>query len=96
MYYKRIIDTHLQEWATSTDRMPILLRGALQIGKSTAVRHLAEQFEHYVEVNFEFKPDFIGLFKKDLDVKRIIEEIEVIANTPIEAGKTLLFLDEVK
>ena len=96
MYYKRIIDTHLQEWATSTDRMPILLRGALQIGKSTAVRHLSEQFEHYVEVNFEFKPDFIGLFEKDLDVKRIIEEIEIMVNTPIEAGKTLLFLDEIQ
>lgn len=47
MYYSRIIDNHLTEWAQREKHKPLLLRGARQIGKSTAVRHLAEHFERY-------------------------------------------------
>ena len=38
MYYKRIIDKYLSEWASRDTRKPILLRGARQVGKSSAVR----------------------------------------------------------
>lgn len=41
MYYKRIIDKYLSEWASRETRKPILLRGARQVGKSSAVRHEA-------------------------------------------------------
>ena len=40
MYYERIIDRHLKEWAERPVHKPVLLRGARQVGKSTAVRHL--------------------------------------------------------
>lgn len=46
MYYKRIIDKYLSEWAERNERKPLLLRGARQVGKSTAVRHLGELFEY--------------------------------------------------
>lgn len=39
-YNKRYIDKELQNWAKQTDRKPLLLRGARQVGKTTAVRHL--------------------------------------------------------
>ena len=39
MYYERIIDRHLKEWAERPVHKPVLLRGARQVGKSTAVRH---------------------------------------------------------
>ena len=41
-YNKRYIDKELQNWAKQTDRKPLLLRGARQVGKTTAVRHLSE------------------------------------------------------
>ena len=41
MYYKRIIDKYLSEWASRETRKPILLRGARQVGKSSAVLHEA-------------------------------------------------------
>lgn len=44
MYYKRIVDKYLEEWMNDEERKPLLLRGARQVGKSTAVRHLAEKF----------------------------------------------------
>ena len=53
MYYPRFIDSYLSEWASRKTHKPLLLRGARQVGKSTAVHHLAEGFESFVEINFE-------------------------------------------
>ena len=38
-YYKRKIDEELKSWASSNDRKPLLLRGARQVGKTSAVKH---------------------------------------------------------
>ena len=96
MYYERIIDRHLSEWAARPVHKPVLLRGARQVGKSTAVRHLGESFKYFVEINLEKQPDYIGLFKKDLDVKRIVPQMAAMCGTPIIANETLLFIDEIQ
>ena len=51
MYLKRTIDNYLKEWAEDSEHKPLLLRGARQIGKTTAIRHLAESFESFIEIN---------------------------------------------
>lgn len=96
MYYNRIIDSYLQEWASRDVHKPILLRGARQVGKSTAVRHLGEQFHNYVEINLEKQPNYKALFKTDLNAKRIITQLSAICGQKIEPGKTLLFIDEIQ
>ena len=96
MYYERIIDQHLSEWAARPVHKPVLLRGARQVGKSTAVRHLGESFKYFVEINLEKQPDYIELFKKDLDVKRIVPQMAAMCGTPIIANETLLFIDEIQ
>lgn len=96
MYYNRIIDTHLAEWATRTTHKPLLLRGARQVGKSTAVRHLGERFTSYVEINFEKQPEYKALFQNNLEVSRIISQMAAMYGQPIHAGQTLLFLDEIQ
>ncbi len=96
MYYERIIDHYLAEWANRPVHKPILLRGARQVGKSTAVQHLGEQFKYYVEINLEKQPDYIELLKKDLDVKRIVPQMAAMCGTPIVAKETLLFIDEIQ
>ena len=96
MYYNRIIDLYLSEWASRSIHKPVLLRGARQVGKSTAVRHLGERFKYFVEINLEKQPDYKALFKPNLDVKRIVPEIAAMHGTPIVAGQTLLFIDEIQ
>lgn len=97
MYYPRLIDSYLAEWASRETHKPLLLRGARQVGKSTAVRHLAERFESYVEINFEKQASYIPLFQvKDIDVNKIVSQIAAMAGKRIVPGKTLLFLDEVQ
>ncbi|MCM1310776.1 MAG: AAA family ATPase [Bacteroides sp.] len=96
MYYPRLIDKYLEQWRLDEDHKPLLLRGARQVGKSTAVRQLASKFKNFVEVNFEKNPEFRTIFDVNLDVDRIIKEIGALADAEIVAGKTLLFLDEIQ
>lgn len=96
MYLKRLIDGYLIQWAQRKDHKPLLLRGARQVGKSTAVRHLGETFDNFVEINFEKQPEYKKVFQSDLVVSRIISEISAMCATPLEPGKTLLFLDEIQ
>lgn len=96
MYLKRTIDQHLALWADEPTRKPLLLRGARQIGKTTAVRHLAERFESFIEINFEDDTSFHTLFDGDFDIPQILATIELRKQVKIVPGKTLLFLDEIQ
>ena len=96
MYIERSIDQALLEWKDRAPRKPLLLRGARQIGKSTAVRHLGEQFDYYIEANFEKNLSLKSLFTSNLSVKDIAAAIGTLYNTPIVEGKTLLFFDEIQ
>ena len=95
-YYKRNIDDKLLEWKESPRRKPLLIRGARQVGKSTAVRHLGKGFKYFVEVNLESQPSIRQLFTKDIDVHRTCEAISATLGIPVVAGKTLLFIDEIQ
>lgn len=96
MYCKRLIDNYLSEWASRDTHKPVLLRGARQVGKSTAVKELSKKFDSFVEINFEKQPKYKILFDDDLDVKRIVPQISAIYGTSIKPGQTLLFLDEIQ
>ena len=96
MYYERIIDQFLSEWAARPSHKPVLLRGARQVGKSTAVGHLGEQFKYFVEINLEKQSEYKVLFQSNLDVKRIVPQMAAIHGTPIIPGQTLLFIDEIQ
>ncbi len=95
-YYNRLIDIHLREWVVQQGRKPLLLRGARQVGKSSAVRQLATQFEFFVEANFEETAMLSAVFNGDLTPQTLIADLQAIFKIPIIPGKTLLFFDEVQ
>lgn len=95
-HISREIDQVLLDWKNQTDRKPLLLRGARQVGKSTAVQHLAKEFDHFVEVDFEQQIEIHAFFKGNLDPKTLCDNLSLYFNTPIIAGKTLLFFDEIQ
>ena len=95
-YYKRYIDEKLLEWKESPRRKPLLIRGARQVGKSTAVRELARQFRYFVEVNLEKQPDLLQLFPANINVKATCEKLSGSLSIPIVPGETLLFIDEIQ
>ena len=82
MYFNRLIDKYLIEWKKSTERKPLLLRGARQVGKSSSVRHLATLFENFLEINFEKKENFSTkqVFERTSNPKQICDELSMIYN----------------
>lgn len=96
MYHKRLIDNHLTQWKDDPFRKPLVLRGARQVGKSSAVRNLATQFSHFVEINFEETPQLNSIFMPDLNPVRILDSLSIFLGQRIIPGQTLLFFDEIQ
>ena len=63
-YFTRQIDKYLAEWKDDRYRKPLLVRGARQIGKSSAVRNFGKSFKYFVEINLEREQDLKELFGK--------------------------------
>jgi predicted AAA+ superfamily ATPase len=95
-YYKRDIEQELLTWKEDTQRQPLLIRGARQVGKSSLVRHFGKQFRYFIEVNFEMDKSVSTVFSGNLHPKPICEQLSVLYDTPIIAGETLLFFDEIQ
>jgi predicted AAA+ superfamily ATPase len=98
-YLHRKIDDELLRWKNTEHRKVILLRGARQVGKSSAVYELGKTFEYFVEVNLERddkEKNVKDVFEQGLDVKRICKNLSAIYDTPIIPQKTLLFIDEIQ
>ena len=95
-YFDRIIDKYLLDWKVEEDRKPLLLRGARQVGKSSAVKNLGQSFKYFAELNFEKQKAAINFFTGDIDAKLIANKIANYINVPVVPGQTLLFLDEIQ
>lgn len=93
---KRIIDHFLLEWKDSSNRKPLLLRGARQVGKTHTVRELGKQFPHFIEINLEINVAARAIFEKDPDAQRIVRQLAELVQEKIVPGSTLLFLDEIQ
>jgi predicted AAA+ superfamily ATPase len=96
MYIERKIDVELVEWMRKPSRKPLLVRGARQVGKSTAIRNFSKHFDHFIEINFDEQPLYQQLFSKTSDVHDVLEQLAIITQTEIIEGKTLVFLDEIQ
>lgn len=95
-YFRRKLDDSLRAWAETSPRKPLLLRGARQTGKTSAVRVLAQRFQAFAEINFERTPEVGRLFEGDLDIVSICQALELRTGVRLEDGKSLLFLDEIQ
>ena len=96
MYIQRKIDDELLTWQRSSSRKPLLIRGARQVGKSTAARNLSKQFDYFIEINFDEQPEYQNLFANTSDIGDLIEQLAIITQTKIIEGRTLVFLDEIQ
>lgn len=88
--------TVLLGWKSRSNRKPLVMRGARQVGKSHLVQDFGQSyFENFIEINFDEAPEKSELFSSS-DLERVLELISIDADQPIVAGKTLIFLDEIQ
>lgn len=87
----------LSAWKERSDRKPLILQGARQIGKTTIVRQFgASSYPFFAEFNFEKNKELRGLFAVTKDVERLLMELANYTDVPLRPGHTLLFFDEVQ
>ena len=94
---RREIYDDLLKWKKSNDRKPLLLQGVRQCGKTYILKEFGkENYEDVAYFTFEKNPSLHVIFQKDLDPKRLLNELSVMRDKKIEPGKTLLILDEIQ
>lgn len=95
-FWRKTLDD-LRAWAASPYRRSLILRGARQVGKTTAVRLFAADFDTFIELNLERESDR-DLFFSGTEVQKILNNIKIAKNIGDTRGKTLLFIfmDEPK
>lgn len=91
----RNIITLFRTWAATKERKPLILRGARQVGKTTAVELFAGEFEVFIHLNLEKSEDGAH-FKRGLSVGDILQSVCLAKKVRFIPGRTLLFLDEIQ
>lgn len=95
---KRKIDDFLCSWKKLEDHLPLIVRGARQIGKTEAIERFGRNnYKNFVEINFILQPEYQQIFADGFDVDRIVKNITLInPESTFEPGKTLIFFDEIQ
>lgn len=87
----------LRSWKNSTDRKPLIIQGARQVGKTYLMKQFgAEEFRHVAYFNFESQPSLARIFEKDLSPQSIIESLKLLSDASIEPENTLIIFDEIQ
>ena len=93
--FNRLIIKKLELWTQKRNRKPLILRGARQVGKTTAINIFSTQFDQYIYLNLELSSDR-ELFEKKYSIKELILAIFFLKEKQRGSGKTLIFIDEIQ
>ena len=97
MYIRRKIDQFLQEWKSNPDRLPLIVKGARQIGKTESVLHFAESYENVVYLNFVTDEKFKKIVRDSYKPEDIVKNITLLDSTKrFIPHKTLIIFDEIQ
>lgn len=84
-------------WKNKSTRKPLIVRGARQVGKTWLLKEFGRtQYRQCVYVNFENAITLQDMFLKDFDINRIIQTLQIYAQTRITPEDTLIVFDEVQ
>jgi predicted AAA+ superfamily ATPase len=87
----------LADWKKSTNRKPLIVQGARQVGKTYLIRAFGEkEYSNFISLNFEQDKKIYSLFEKSLSPETIIENISLYIGKQIIPEDTLLFFDEIQ
>ena len=95
---KRKIYDYLIEWKhLGKNKMPLVLYGARQVGKTYIVSEFGrEEYQNMVYVNFEKDEKIIPYFEESISPENIIKTLENFYNVQIVPAQTLIFFDEIQ
>ncbi len=97
MRIEREIIDQFKTWKDASNRKPILLKGARQIGKTWAMETFGKEcFKYCVKFDFDKQPEVKSVFQATKDPNRLVKELTLYCDQPIIAGETLMIFDEIQ
>ncbi|MEA4936563.1 MAG: AAA family ATPase [Paludibacter sp.] len=93
--FERSISHDLMEWKNSSNRKPLVLRGARQVGKTTIIHHFSKSFEQYIYLNLERNEDKF-VFTNKQSINEMVDAIFFLKNKSRQIQDTLIFIDEIQ
>lgn len=94
---KRKIQIKLENWYKSEHKKALMINGARQVGKTTAVREFAKKYySHFVEINFVKNPEAKIAFDGELSTATIRANLSALGYGKFKEGNTLVFFDEIQ
>ena len=97
MYIRRKMDAFLEEWKSDPARLPLIIRGARQVGKTESVLHFAKSYENVVYLNFVTDEKFRKITQDGYEPENIIKNITLIdSSKKFVPHRTLIIFDEIQ
>lgn len=95
---RRKIDQYLSDWKEQENRMPLIVKGARQVGKTASIMKFAlDNYKNVIAVNFVLQQKFKAIFGDGYDVDDIVRNMSLIdPSLQFVPGKTLIFFDEMQ
>ena len=95
---KRKIEAQLLAWKNQTaDRLPLIVNGARQVGKTYILRKFGEeQFNNVVYINLETNLTIASYFNENIQPERLLRYLEASTGERIIPGETLIIFDEIQ
>ena len=94
---KRKIYDSLVNWKNKSGRMPLIVNGARQVGKSYILQEFGrKEFENYIIVNLETDKALARKFDENLIPATIVQYLESAHSQRIIPEKTLIIFDEIQ
>lgn len=95
---KRKIESQLQRWKeVRAGRMPLIVNGARQVGKTYVLRKFGEEyFKNVVYINLETNQSVASYFEDNISPERLIRYLEMAAGEKIIPEETLIIFDEIQ
>ncbi len=97
-YIQRKADFYLAEWKENPQKLPLIIKGARQIGKTETILHFAARnYENTVYINFVTDEKFKSIIKDGYEAQSIVKNITLIdASKKFIPHKTLIIFDELQ
>ncbi|MCI8789251.1 MAG: ATP-binding protein [Lachnospiraceae bacterium] len=87
----------LERWRNDSERLPLIIRGARQVGKTWLMKEFGKTcFQKSAYINFDRNPRMQQLFSGDFDTERILRGLAIESGVEIEPEETLIILDEIQ
>lgn len=94
---ERKIEKKLVNWKNSSSRLPLILQGARQVGKTYSLLLFGRKYyKNTAYFNFESSSELHGIFDRDLSPSRILRELSAFTSEPIIPGDSLIIFDEIQ